>query len=192
MTARITDRASARTRLLDAANELFYAEGVNTVGIDRVIDHAGVAKATLYSAFGSKDGLIRAYLTVRQKARQEQITARLAELDDPRRKLLGVFEVLGESFSVPDYHGCAFVNASAEAGPDSPILEVTDAYRTWIRTLFTDLGREAGATDPQTLARQLVLVYDGASITARIDHYPATAEAARQAAEVLIDAALAR
>ena len=57
--------AAARARLLAAADELFYAEGVQSVGIDRVIEHAGVAKATLYSAFGSKDGLVRAYLQAR-------------------------------------------------------------------------------------------------------------------------------
>ena len=64
------DRRSARERLLAAADELFYEEGVHTVGVDRVIERAGVAKATLYSAFGSKDELIRAYLAARHAARQ--------------------------------------------------------------------------------------------------------------------------
>src|SRR5690348_10293890 len=65
---------SARERLLDAANELFYAEGVQTVGVDRVVERAGVAKATLYTLFGNKDGLVRAYLAARDAAIRERIT----------------------------------------------------------------------------------------------------------------------
>ena len=110
-----TERRSARDRLLAAANELFYEEGVHTVGIDRVIERAGVAKASLYSAFGSKDELIRAYLIARHTARQERMTRMLARYDSPRERLLGVFDVLGESFAEPGYRGCAFINASAES-----------------------------------------------------------------------------
>src|ERR1700684_4332700 len=97
MSIKTMDRRSARERLLAAADELFYADGVHTVGIDRVIERAGVAKATLYSAFGSKDELIRCYLTARHAARQERMTRKLARYDTPRARLLGVFDVLGES-----------------------------------------------------------------------------------------------
>src|SRR5579864_7975765 len=89
-------RRSARERLLAAANELFYNEGVHTVGIDRVIERAGVAKASLYNTFGSKDELVRAYLERRHLARQERITRKLARYDTPRDRLLGVFDALGE------------------------------------------------------------------------------------------------
>ena len=105
------NRSSARDRLLDAANELFYEEGVHTVGIDRVIERAGVAKATLYSTFGSKDELIRSYLDSRYAARKERIIKEVASHGTPRDRLLSVFDVLGESISNPGYHGCAFVNA---------------------------------------------------------------------------------
>jgi AcrR family transcriptional regulator len=189
MTTATTERASARERLLAAANELFYEHGVHTVGIDRVIERAGVAKATLYSAFGSKDGLIRAYLAARHEVRRAHITEQIARFDSPRERLLGVFDVLGESFAASGFHGCAFVNASAEASAESPILEVTDQYRTWVRTLFTDLARDAGAADPETLARQLVLLYDGAGISARMDHEPDAAGTARTVAATLVDAA---
>ena len=66
-TETITERASARQRLLAAASELFYAEGVHTVGVDRIVARAGVAKATLYALVGNKDGLVRAYLTERHE-----------------------------------------------------------------------------------------------------------------------------
>src|SRR6476620_2751318 len=108
------ERRSARERLLAAAEELFYEEGVNTVGIDRVIERAGVAKASLYACFGSKEELIRAYLEGRQARREE----RLARYETPRTRLLGVFDVMGELFAEPTFRGCAFVRASAEMKPD--------------------------------------------------------------------------
>jgi AcrR family transcriptional regulator len=78
-----TPRLSARERLLAAATELFYADGINTVGIDRVIEHAGVAKASLYDCFGSKEELIRSYLEARNLARQARINERLAQFERP-------------------------------------------------------------------------------------------------------------
>ena len=190
MSTKTLDRASARDRLLAAADELFYEEGIHTVGIDRVIERAGVAKATLYNVFGSKDELIRAYLSARHVARQERIRNGLARYDTPRERLLGVFDVLGEVFARPGFHGCAFLNASAEATAGSAVAEVSGQSRAWVRALFTDLSQAAGAADPDRLAQQLVLLYDGATVAARMDHDPTAAAAARAAATVLLDAAI--
>src|SRR6202050_724310 len=88
-------RPSARERLLAAANELFYNEGVHTVGIDRVIEQAGVAKASLYNTFGSKDELVRAYLQTRHASVTERITRAVERYDIPRERLLAVFEGQG-------------------------------------------------------------------------------------------------
>ena len=189
MSTKTLDRASARDRLLAAADELFYEEGIHTVGIDRVIERAGVAKATLYNVFGSKDELIRAYLTARHVARQERIRNGLARYDTPRERLLGVFDVLGGVFAQPGFHGCAFLNASAEATAGGAVAEVSSQSRAWVRSLFTDLSQAAGAADPDRLAQQLVLLYDGATVAARMDHDPTAAAAARAAATVLLDAA---
>ena len=189
MSTKTLDRASARDRLLAAADELFYEEGIHTVGIDRVIERAGVAKATLYNVFGSKDELIRAYLTARHVSRQERIRNGLARYDTPRERLLGVFDLLGEVFVQPGFHGCAFLNASAEATAGSAVADVSGQSRAWVRSLFTDLSQAAGAADPDRLAQQLVLLYDGATVAARMDHDPTAAAAARAAATVLLDAA---
>src|SRR5580700_7987719 len=140
--------AAARARLLAAASELFYAEGVHTVGIDRVIEHAGVAKATLYSAFGSKDELIRAYLQRRHEGWQERIAQSLPPYDTPRDRLLGVFDWLGDAFAHPAFHVCAFMNATAEDRPGGPTEEPADAYRSSVRTLFRELAEAAGAVEP--------------------------------------------
>src|SRR5947209_17227727 len=99
-------RRSARERLLASANELFYDEGIQTVGIDRVIEHAGVAKASLYNTFGSKEELIRAYLD----ARRESLTARITEVVEsfstPRDRLLGVFDAQRVIITDSEYRGC--------------------------------------------------------------------------------------
>src|SRR5260221_13404406 len=108
-------RAPARERLLAAAEDLFYGEGINTVGIDRVIEHAGVAKASLYDCCGSKEGLIQAYLTVRHEARPKTLRERIALFDNPRDVLLSVFDVLSELGAATSFRGCAFIHAHADA-----------------------------------------------------------------------------
>ena len=155
-------RSTARDRLLAAADELFYEEGVHTVGIDRVIEKAGVAKATLYSAFGSKDELVRAYLNGRHASWRERMTRWLAGYHNPRERLLGVFDFLADRMAAPGFHGCAFVNASAESPPGSSAEEASTEYRTSLRSLFSDLARDAGVPDPGGLARQLMMLNDGA------------------------------
>src|SRR5258708_2762038 len=181
---------SARERLLAAASELFYAEGVHTVGIDRVIEKAGVAKASLYNTFGSKDELVRAYLESRHVRTSARITGYLERYATPREKLLGIFEAQGELFAEPGFRGCAFVSATSEAHGEV-VDKAADDYRAWVRVLLTGLAREAGVPDPGVLGRQLHMIYDGASLSARMDHDPSAALAARAAAETLLDAALA-
>ena len=190
MGAKAMAAPSARERLLEAANELFYDEGVHTVGIDRVIERAGVAKASLYNTFGSKDELVRAYLEGRHARISARITRYLERYSDPRDRLLGVFEAQGELFAEPGFRGCAFVSASAES-PGEAVSRAADDYRGWVRGLLTGLAGEAGAPDPQKLGRQLHMIYDGASLSARMDHDPSAAAAARAAAEALLDAAIA-
>jgi AcrR family transcriptional regulator len=181
---------SARERLLAAASELFYAEGVHTVGIDRVIEKAGVAKASLYNTFGSKDELVRAYLESRHARISALITSYLERYATPREKLLGVFEAQGEVFAEPGFRGCAFVSAMSEAHGEL-VDRAADDYRAWVRALLAGLAREAGAPDPDLLGRQLHMIYDGASQSARMDHDPSVSAAARAAAKALLDAALA-
>jgi AcrR family transcriptional regulator len=190
MGAKAAAGPSARERLLEAANELFYDEGVHTVGIDRVIERARVAKASLYNTFGSKDELVRAYLEGRHARTAARITRYLERYSDPRDRLLGVFEAQGELFAQPGFRGCAFVSASAES-PGEAVSRATEDYRGWVRGLLTGLAREIGVPDPERLGRQLHMIYDGASLSARMEHDPAVSAAARAAAEALLDAAVA-
>ncbi|MFD3457661.1 TetR/AcrR family transcriptional regulator [Streptomyces sp. NPDC058691] len=184
-------RPPARERLLTAANELFYAEGVQSVGIDRIIERAGVAKASLYNTFGSKDELVHAYLRARHTTNAGRVLAAVDRHQDPRDRLLGVFDALEESFAAPGYRGCAFIAAGAEAKPGSSTEQASDDYRAWVRGLLTELARQAGVVDPETLGRRLHLLYDGSAVSARMDGDPGAASAAREVAAVLLDAALA-
>jgi AcrR family transcriptional regulator len=163
-------RVSARERLLAAADELFYENGINTVGIDRVIEHAGVAKASLYDCFGSKDELVRSYLQRRSEARRTRINERLSQYDTPVEKILSIFDLLGELAVQPGFRGCAFVRAGADASSSDNVKTVCEESRAFILGKFTYLAREAGADAPELLGKQLVLLYDGASIAAHLDH----------------------
>lgn len=184
-------RGSARERLLAAAGDLFYREGVHTVGIDRIIEQAGVAKASLYNTFGSKDELVRAYLETRHASNTGTVLRAVERHDDPRQRLLAVFDAQREMFSRPGFNGCAFASATSETHTGT-VGRAAAEYRAWFRRLFTELAAAAGAADPDALARQLHQLWDGASQSARMDGDPAAADVARAAAEALLDAALTR
>ncbi len=186
-----TQRLSARERLLAAADELFYAEGVHVVGIDRIVELAGVAKASLYSTFGSKDELVRAYLEEHFRRRQESIAGVLAAHNTPRERLLGVFAELEQALAGSEFRGCRFIMASAEARPGDASEVVAEQYRAWLRSLLTDLAKAAGASEAKELGRQLSLLYDGAAVAARMDQDRAgAATAVRSAVVALLDGAI--
>jgi AcrR family transcriptional regulator len=185
----LTPRASARERLLAAAESLFYEEGFSAVGIDRVIERAGVAKASLYYCFGSKEELICCYLRGRQVSRQARLTAALSRYAEPKDRLLGVFDYLAEQIAQPGYRGCAFVKAGAELHAGSGIKEACDESRRWMRQLFEDLARAAGLRDPAHLAVQLSMLYDGASIAVQMDANREAAASARAVASALLEGA---
>jgi AcrR family transcriptional regulator len=185
------DRRPVRERLLASADELFYREGINNVGIDRVLAHAGVAKASLYTTFGSKDELVRAYLEQRHQTRRSRIERHIEGKRSPRDKLLAVFDAQVEALEQPGFRGCAFLMASAEQPGESRGKPVCDDYRSWIRTLFTQLVTETGARGPEALVQQLLLVYDGVAVAAQMDGRGGeAAAAARATAAVLLDAAM--
>ena len=184
-------RASARDRLLAAADELFYEGGIHTVGIDRVIERAGVAKASLYDTFGSKDALISAYLEARHEARKARITAWLDRYDDPRERLLGVFDAAADLMKAKTFRGCAFTRAGSESAPSGAVRGACDEARGWMRDLFERLALDAGVPGDRaaTLAVQFSILYDGASVMGQIEASPRAALAAREAAATLLDQA---
>jgi AcrR family transcriptional regulator len=177
--------------LLAAADELFYSEGVHVVGIDRIVERAGVAKASLYSTFGSKDELVRAYLEEHFHDRQRRVARIRAAHETPREQVLGIFAELDGALAGTAFRGCRFIMATAEARPGDASEAVAEEYRAWFRSVFTDLAAAAGASDPKGLGRQLALLYDGAAVAARMDQdRRGAASAMRAAVAALLDAAI--
>src|SRR3989442_6405923 len=170
MTVKTLPRQSARERLLAAADQLFYAEGVHVVGVDRIAERAGVTKATLYNTFGSKEDLVRAYLEQHMRRRQERIARILAANDSPRKRILGIFAEVEELLAGSAFRGCRFIMATAEARPGDANEIVAEEDRTWLRTLFTDLAKDARATHSKQFGRRLLLPYDRAARSARMEH----------------------
>jgi AcrR family transcriptional regulator len=178
---------SPRERLLAAADELFYNEGIHTVGIDRIIDKAGVAKGSLYYNFDGKDDLVRAYLLGRHASWSAEVDRAVAAAVTPEEKVLAVFDVLGTLFSKPDFRGCSFMNAVAEGQPGSPELLAAANFRAWVHELFEGLvdGLEVGGKSE--LVSQLIVLYDGSVATAQMDSTAEPAKTAKAMARLLIE-----
>src|SRR6267378_104450 len=180
MATQVAKRPSPRERLLAASDELFYRDGVHSTGIDAVIEKAGVAKGSLYYIFGGKDELVAAYLRRRLDTWRGRVTAAQAGVDDPEEKILAVFDAIADYVSLPEFRGCPFVNAAAEAPAGEAQEMAIKEYRRWVRESFVALAAETGVTDPAALADALIVLYDGALATAEVDN---TARAAAMTAK---------
>lgn len=178
-------------RILDVASELFYWRGIHAVGVDTIAAESGVTKRTLYDQFGSKDGLIVAYLEARDRRWRALITSRLdADHADPVQRALVPFDVLFE-WLVPSSRGCSFVNAFAELPePEHPGRQAVVAEKKWLRALFGELLTEAGAQDPDELAVQLLSLHEGAIVCYSMAGETNVAATVRAAAEALITASI--
>lgn len=182
-----TRESPARRRILDTAHLLFYAEGIHTVGIDRIIAEAAVAKATFYHHFPAKEDLICAYLTEQSSFAREAVGQLLATEGDPREALLRIFDILGELGCGPGFRGCAFVNAAAEY-PDAghPVRQVIAHYRRWFRDVLRGLLAADGHPDPDGTADLLLIARDGLLVGAYLDDAQVVRGRVRQTVERLI------
>src|SRR5688500_4379768 len=166
---------TAREKLVDTAERLFYADGITATGVDTVVREAGVSKPTLYAHFGSKQDLVAAVLHARHARRAAELEAHLARSEN---KLLAVFGFLADWYGREGARGCGFLNAAAEL-PDAggaPRAAIA-AEKAWMQELLTALAREACQPDPERLASQLLLLVDGVSGRVVV-HGPGAAPAA--------------
>jgi AcrR family transcriptional regulator len=161
-------RPSPRERLLAASDELFYRDGVHSTGIDAVIEKAGVAKGSLYYIFGGKDELVAAYLRGRHEAWRQRVEEAQAGIDDPDEKILAVFDAIADYVSLPEFRGCPFNNAAAEAPAGEAQRLAIKEYRDWLRRSFVRLAADTGVSDSEALADALIVLYDGALATAEM------------------------
>src|SRR6476661_10775389 len=181
----------AREKILATAFRLFYAHGFRAAGIDTIIAESGVAKATFYKYFPAKDDLILAYLEQVDGVWSGQLHAAAeAAGRDPAAQLVGLFDALSTACRRDGYRGCAFINAAAESASGTRVHERTVAHKQHILAWIRDLAEQAGAQDPDGLARSLTLVLDGGLASGVLDADPAAAAAARTTAAQLVTAAL--
>ena len=182
---------AARDRILETAFRLFYAHGPRGAGVDTVIAESGVAKATLYKHFPSKDDLILAYLDQVDQTWFGQLRAAARDAGpEPADQLVGMFDALATACRRDGYHGCAFINTAAESPAGGRVHARTVEHKAVVRAWVTDLARRAGAADPELLARQLTVLIDGGLSAGVLDADPATATAVQHAARALVAAAV--
>ncbi|MYS87306.1 TetR/AcrR family transcriptional regulator [Embleya scabrispora] len=176
----------ARDRLLATAEELFYAEGIRAVGIERILAESGVGRASLYRHFPSKDDLVVAVLEARDRRWRSWLAERVEALGGHP---LAVFDALAERFAHNDFRGCAFINTMIEsADPDSPAHRVAAAHKERVVDYLEQLLTAAEVTEPALQARQFALLMDGAIVTALRERTPTPAARARRLAETLLTA----
>jgi AcrR family transcriptional regulator len=190
--APVTERVSAaRERILETAFRLFYAKGIRAVGVDLIIGESGVAKATFYKHFPAKDDLVVAYLDRVDGIWSGQLRdAAAAAGPDPADQLVGLFDALGSACRREGYRGCAFINAAAESQPGTAVHERTVAHKAAVLAWIRDLAEQAGARDPDSLARALTLLLDGGLASGSLDASPEAPEAAKASARALVSASI--
>ena len=180
--------SAARTRLLDAASRLFYEEGIHSVGVDRIIEEAGVTRATLYKQFAGKENLVLAYLRGEDELLRGMFAAVGATTSDPEMLLTATIEGIAADVRERHTRGCPFINAAAEY-PDAagPVRRLISEHREWFRTTLEQLAAAAGLEDPADAAASLVLMRDAALVGAYLDGDERVTPAFERSARALID-----
>ncbi len=157
-------RSEARERLLSTAMEIFYADGIRTVGVDRIIAEAGVTKATFYRHFPSKEDLVLAYLRTAHTAIRHELDA-AAENASGFDLVWIVAGGVAQDVCRPGFRGCAFINAGAEyADPASPVRQMVQEHRDWFQQFLVDAFAAAGHSHPEDAAHHFALLRDGAMV----------------------------
>ncbi len=179
-----------RARLVATAVELFYRHGFNAVGLDRVIDEAGVTKTTFYKHFDSKADLMVAAVEMRDawEMRAWQDAARKVGGHDPRAQLRALFEVLDVWFNDADFGGCLFLNVASEfPNPHDPVHRAAAKHKLGNHEMVRGLAAEAGAIDPDGFADLFMIAFEGALVLRQVYGRDDAARRARPMIEGLID-----
>jgi AcrR family transcriptional regulator len=182
--------ADTRSRLIEAAQDLFYREGFHAVGLDRLLTDVGVTKTTFYNHFASKEELVLEVMRARDQWWRQVFARRLQERagDDPAAQLRAVFDVLDEFIAADDFNGCLFVNVSVEFPlAHTPPHRAAAEHKELMGLLLRDLALRAGAADPVALAEELSLLMEGSYVTRQVSGNRSAAAIGRRAATVLLD-----
>ncbi|MFI1564452.1 TetR/AcrR family transcriptional regulator [Streptomyces sp. NPDC020490] len=158
-----------RRHILAVATDLYYRHGIRAVGMDLVVKESGVGNATVYRQFPTKDALATAYVQGRADAWFERMREATDRFDDPQEKLLAIFTLVAENTRLPTFRGCPMLNTHTEfPDPEHPANRVSVVHKQEVRDWLRDLAVAAGASDPEQLADELLLVLNGAYATAAV------------------------
>ncbi|CAI9389120.1 TetR/AcrR family transcriptional regulator [Microbacterium sp. T2.11-28] len=177
----------ARDRLLAAATALFYREGIHSVGVDRVIEVAGVTRATLYKQFAGKENLVLAYLEGEDAGLRALFEEAAAAGGTPDELLDLVVAGIQADIAQRHTRGCPFINAAAEYPDEGPVRALIATHRDWFRSTLRDLAAAAGLRDPEGVAGALVLLRDAALVGGYLDGTDIVAPVFAQSARTVID-----
>jgi AcrR family transcriptional regulator len=184
------DPEATRARILAAAADVFARRGIHAAGINEVVEAAGASKLTIYKNFGSKDGLVEAVLTDRTQRVRAWHNQAVEQADPGRDRVLAVFDLVASWYAEAGFRGCAMMNAATEdRGRDGAPRRLAQAHLAFYRDLFHRLLTEAGVRDPDTTARQLVVVLEGATLISAVERDPGLGAEARVIVQTLLDAA---
>jgi len=181
-------RPTKRDELVQKALKAFYRNGFNATGMDMLAAETGISKTSMYKHFRTKEDLILAVLRLRDENFRNWLYRRMEELaDNPKEQLLAMFDALEEWFSEPGFQGCMFIKASSEYQDVShPIHRQSADHKRMLEAHVTDLANKAELTNPGALARQLLLLKEGAIVTAHLRVTKNPAQDARAAAGTLL------
>lgn len=183
-------RPTKREELVQKALQTFYRNGFNATGMDKLVAESGISKTSMYKHFRTKEDLIIAVLRLRDENFRNWLYRRMEELaETPRQQLVAMFDALEEWFTEPGYQGCMFIKASSEFQDSRhPIHKQSADHKRMLEDHVTKLAEQAGAPEPGLLARQLLLLKEGAIVTAHLGHTENPARDAKAVAVGLIDA----
>ncbi len=182
-------RPTKRDELVQKALQVFYQNGFHATGMDTLVAETGISKTSMYKHFRTKEDLILAVLRLRDEQFRNWLYRRMEELaNTPREQLIAMFDALEEWFAEKGYKGCMFIKASSEfQDASSPIHKQSADHKRMLEGHITKLAEKAALTDPAALARQLLLLKEGAIVTAHLGHTDNPAQDAKAAAVELIN-----
>jgi AcrR family transcriptional regulator len=175
---------AVKEEIIRTASRLFYKQGYNSTGINQIIDEAGIAKASLYQNFRSKEDLLAEYLKTAAIITNEALDAAVAKHQDPKEKVMAVFDALNNMFLQDEYYGCNFLNIVSEIPVENTrIREQIKAQKDHIRNMFAEILKPV---KKECLADDLYLLFDGALITNKVHNATWPVDSAKKIASQLL------
>jgi AcrR family transcriptional regulator len=184
-------RPSRRDELVEKALEIFYRDGFHATGMDKLVAETGISKTSMYKYFRTKEDLILATLRLRDETFRNPMVRQVeAMAASPKEQLLAAFQTLHDWIMSDEFNSCMFIKASSEfQSPSHPIHAAAAEHKRLVTRYMAELAAAAGASNPDSIARQLMLLKEGAIVTAHIQGKDFAGQDAKEAAKALIDLA---